>query len=300
MQAPGRSLDGEYALGPLVVRPCTPVLGADLEGIDARVPPGGAALAALAEAVRRHRVVFLHVQDLATSELVAFGRALGTLQVYGTPGLPPELQVFAYGAEQRGRESFWHFDVLPSRQPARAALLYAREVPPVGGDTLFCDLGAAYAGLSAELRHRLEGAAGVYDLVFERRLARFRGATDAEAMALAGEPLRRWPLVVRLPYGPPVLFLNPSFLVGIDGMADAEWRAAAAEMRARIDRPELQCRHRWRAGDLALWDNRACLHYAASDYFPRRRVMERVSVVDAVGASFLEAGLDGARLEAAS
>lgn len=297
MPVHGRYLEHEYTLGPLVVRPLTPLVGAGLSGLDLRRPPDLQIIAALAEAVRRHAVVFCQAPGLEAREMVAFARTLGTLQEYAAvpahAGLP-EIHVFDYDASQRGREAFWHFDVLPTRRPARAGLLRAREVPAVGGDTLFCDLRAVYASLPTALARRLEGAVGLYDLVFERRLARFRGAGEAEAMALSDEPLQELPIVVTLPYGAPVAYVNPSFLVGIAGMARDEWLAVAAELRARVDRPEFQCRHRWRTDDVALWDNRACLHYATSNYWPCRRTMERVTLTDEMGASFLEHGLAAA------
>jgi taurine dioxygenase len=298
--ARGRYLERESRIGGLRVSPLTPVIGASVEGLDLRVRPGAEERAWLAEAVRRHKVLFFRAPLLALDEFVAFGRALGTLQSYAPASLlapdprpaayrgHPEVQVFEYDAAQRGREAFWHFDVLPSRRPARAALLRARVVPEVGGDTLFCDLAAVYASLPAALKDRLQHAVALYDLVFERRLARFRGASEADVMALAPEPLQELPLVVSSPGADTVLFLNPALIVGIQGMAAGEYRDTIADLRARIERPEFQCRHRWQPDDVALWDNRACLHYATADYWPRQRLMERVTVVDEVGESFLE------------
>jgi taurine dioxygenase len=300
----GRHLERQYGIGGLSVEPLTPVIGARVQGLDLSGPLGARQKGWLAEAVRRHKVLFFRAPGLTLDALVAWGRALGTLQSYAPASAlledrrpaayrdHPEVQVFEYDETQRGREAFWHFDVLPSRRPARAALLRARVVPEVGGDTLFCDLEAVYASLPAALKSRLDGAVALYDLLFERRLARFRGLPEAEAMALAPDPLLEMPLVTRPSRGAKVLFLNPAFLVGIKGLPEDEWRSIAADLRARIDRPEFQCRHRWRTDDVALWDNHTCLHYATNDYWPRERLMERVSVVDEVGASFLEEGVD--------
>jgi taurine dioxygenase len=289
----GRYLRREYTLGGLALAPLTPLLGAQVRGLDLRRELPAGAAAAIHEALRRHKVLFFRGQELTGPEFVAFGRRLGPLHPYAPAGplgggdgvaatAAPELRVFDYGREQKGREAFWHFDVLPSRRPARASILRARVVPEVGGDTLFCDLEAVYASLPEALRARLDGAVGVYDFVFERQLARFRGKDEAEAMALCPEvPLVEIPLVVPGPGGRgKVVLVNPGFLVGIRGMSAQESREALLEMKSAIARPDSQCRFRWESGDIAFWDNRACLHYATNNYWPERRTMERLTLLD--------------------
>jgi taurine dioxygenase len=136
--------------------------------------------------------------------------------------------------------------------------------------------------LPEALRARLEWAVGVYDFVFERQLARFRGKGEAEAMALCpAVPLEEIPLVLPGPGGRGnLLLVNPGFLVGIKGMSAEESREALGEMRSAIARPDSQCRFRWDPGDIAFWDNRACLHYATNNYWPERRTMERLTLLD--------------------
>ncbi len=301
MGVEGRYLRREYALGPLRVQPLTPLIGALLEGVDLSTPSGPTEQAAISEALRRHRVVFFRAPSLSSERFVAFGRSFGALQTYvelpGVAARPhPELHRFEYSSSERGREAFWHFDVLASGVPARATLLRAQIVPEVGGDTLFCDLCAVYESLPGSLRERLDDALGVYDQVFERRLARFRGQPEAEVMALSREPLQEFPLVLtRAHDGVRSLFVNPSFLVGIKGFGASESAEIASELRARIARPEFQCRFRWQADDVAFWDNHACLHYATNNYFPERRVMERLSL-----ASFDDEQGAGARQAASA
>ena len=287
-------LQREYAIGRISVAPVTPVIGAVVGRVDLRTALSLSDTAAIGEALRRHKVLLFHRQALSLSELVAFGRAFGTLQCYTpaaapvdvasaeTPRSHPEVHVFDYGESQRGRENFWHYDVLPNRRPALGSILRARVVPDVGGDTLFCDLAAVYDSLPDARKARLEDAIGIYDMVFERRLARFRGRAEAEVMTMSDDPLPEIPLVVqRIPGGRKVLFVNPGFLVGIKGMSAQESRQIADDIRARIDRPEFQCRFRWEADDVAFWDNRACLHYATNNYWPARRIMERITVIEA-------------------
>lgn len=295
MPVDGQYFSRTYDLGPLRLAPLTPLIGAEADGVDLRAPLPPEARAAIGEAMRRHKVLFFREQALARAELVAFARGCGTLLTYADGDRAhPELKVFDYGAAQRGREAFWHFDVLPSRQPARAAVLQARLVPDVGGDTLFCDLAAVHASLPEALRARLENAVGRYDVVLERRLARFRGRPEEEVMAIRPEvPLDAMPLVhaPNAAHGDarPILFVNPGLLVGIDGWSAAESRELLADLRERIARPDFQCRHRWRAGDVALWDNLTCLHYATNNYWPQRRTMERVTLLDLRGLHGLDA-----------
>lgn len=294
MPVEGRHLKREYALGSLRVWPLTPLIGATLDGVDLSRPVAADVRAAISEALRRHRVIFFHGQHVPAARFVEFGRSFGRLQTYvELPGVAPrqhpELHRFEYSSSERGREAFWHFDVLADGTPARATLLKAEVVPEVGGDTLFCDLCAVHESLPASLRERLEGALGLYDQVFERRLARFRGRPEDELLALSRAPLQEFPLVLTRPSdGAKSLFVNPSFLIGISGLEPAEAAEIASDLRARIARPEFQCRFRWRAGDVAFWDNHTCLHYATNNYVPERRVMERLSLAtfaDDAGAS---------------
>lgn len=300
MPVEGLYLTGRYALGALIVEPLTPLIGACASGIDLGAPVADADHASIREALRRHKVLVFSGQAVSVEALVAFARRCGTLQIYTDGGgdptpqpraaragsaAHPEVKVFDYGPERRGREAFWHFDVLPSRQPARAAILRARVVPEVGGDTLFCDLTAVYDALTPAVRARLETAIALYDLVFERQLARFRGQPEREVMAIRPEvPLEPLPLVIA-PYRDErkALFVNPSFLVRIEGWSAEESRALLAELREKIARPDVQCRVRWQAGDIAFWDNHACLHYATCNYWPRRRTMERLTLLDFAG-----------------
>jgi taurine dioxygenase len=271
------------------VAPLTPAIGAVVEQLDLRTPLSRSQVASIGQALRDHKVLFFRGQSLSAPELVAFGRAFGALHCRQPTALPghgdgespsahPEIHTFDYGESRRGRENFWHFDVLPEG-PAPAAILSARIVPEVGGDTLFSDLASVYDSLSDRQKERLEHAVGVYDFVFERRLARFRGKDEAEVMAMSMQPLQELPLVAHRPPpdGRTVLLLNPGFLVHIKDMTRKESRDLTDAVLTRINRPEFQCRFRWEAGDIAFWDNASCVHYATNNYFPERRVMDRLT-----------------------
>ena len=286
MPAADGCFDHDYFLGQLHVAPLTPSIGAMVSGLDLRAAANDDEVR---EAVRRHKVVFFRAQDLSTLDFVAFGRRFGTLQRYGAdpagPGASgsgtdpahPEIRVFEYDASRRGRENFWHFDVMPDRRPARGAILRARVVPAVGGDTLFCDMYAAYEGLSDRIRRSLDGLRAVHD--FTRTFGRLMSAEELAKKQQEFPPAEH-PVVRTHPEtGRKGLYVNAAFTSHIVGLEPTESDRLLELLYRQATVPEYQCRFRWRRHSVAFWDNRAVQHYAASDYFPSPRLMERVTIV---------------------
>jgi taurine dioxygenase len=156
-------------------------------------------------------------------------------------------------------------------------VLLAREVPDVGGDTLFSDMYAAYEGLDENVRESLAGLRAIHD--FTRTFGRFM---SAEELAKKREeyPPAEHPVVRTHPEtGRKGLYVNAAFTSHIVGMERAESDRLLRLLYGQANIPEYQCRFRWRPHSIAFWDNRAVQHYAVSDYFPQRRLMERVTVV---------------------
>jgi taurine dioxygenase len=150
-------------------------------------------------------------------------------------------------------------------------------VPPVGGDTLFCDMYAAYEGLSEKVRVSLDGLHAVHD--FTRTFGRFM---SEEELAKKQEeyPPAHHPVVRTHPEtGRKGLYVNAAFTSHIVGMESAESDRLLDLLYRQATVPEYQCRFRWRPYSIAFWDNRAVQHYASSDYFPQPRLMERVTIV---------------------
>ncbi|MEM7767224.1 MAG: TauD/TfdA family dioxygenase [Pseudomonadota bacterium] len=264
--------------GGLTIRPMTPAIGAEILGIDL-ANPTDSDIAAVRDALLRHQVVFFRNQQALTREAhIAFARAFGALEIH--PATPegqadPEVLRIAHGPNSRGQENMWHSDVTWRECPSLGSILRAIELPEVGGDTLFANMHLAYLKLDDATREKITGLTAVHDIarVFAKRLGK-----RAEELHDKFPPSEH-PVVRTHPEtGAPVLYVNGAFTSHIKDMDRAESDRLLAQLYAAAANPEIQCRLRWAPGTLAFWDNRACQHFAASDYFPNIRIMERVTI----------------------
>ena len=239
-------------------RPLSPAIGAELIGADLAAPSD-----TLVEEVRaallQYQVVFFRDQDITRSQHIAFASAFGELDIHpATPKDQPDREVLriVHGPNSRGMENAWHSDVTWREQPSLGSILRAIELPEVGGDTLFSNMVMAYEDLDEDLKTRLCGMTAVHDIarVFAKRLGK-----DAAALH------EKFPLMEH-------------FTDHIKGLDRDESDTLLKFLYSRAAIPEYQCRFRWALGSIAFWDNRACQHYAASDYFPNTRIMERVTI----------------------
>jgi taurine dioxygenase len=263
-----------------LVRPLTPSIGAEVVGLAARDVAEAGLPGELRRAFVTHKVLVLRDQQLDTEALAAFAAAWGPLaeQVLPEQTVPdhPEVQILEHDAD-RPPEYLWHTDLSWHPTPPLGAVLAARVLPPAGGDTLFADMGAAYAGLSDRMQRYLHGLAAVHDRT-PQLLAR------GLPTALIDDFRRRFPPVehpvVRThpESGERVVFVNASFTTSISGVPRRESEHLLAFLFSLTAVPEYQLRVRWEPGTVVLWDNRAVQHYAISDYWPERRVMERVVI----------------------
>ncbi len=266
--------------GSLGIEPLTPQIGAEIHGLDLSHPLEEVSRKAVREALLAHKVVFFRDQAITTEQHLAFARGFGDLEVhpFGTNKEGhDEVLVIRHGPKNRGTENVWHSDVTWRQEPSLGSVLRAVEVPPVGGDTLFADMVAAYEGLSDAMQRMLEGLVAVHDFthVFGRRLP-----ADELASMQAKYPPAEHPVVRTHPEtGRKGLYVNAAFTTDIKGMKRTESAPLLRQLYAQARIPELQCRFRWRPDSIAFWDNRACQHYAASDYHPAVRHMERVTIV---------------------
>jgi taurine dioxygenase len=268
----------------LTILPLTPTIGAEIEGVDLTRPLSEATVSALRRALLDWKVLFFRDQEIDTGQHLAFARRFGELEVHPfAPQKPgyPEVLAITHDEKSRGRENTWHSDVTWRLEPSLGSILRALEVPPVGGDTLFADMYAAYEGLTDEVKARIEGALAVHDFENFRRGMRKRGVSEAEIEAFDKlYPTVEHPVVRTHPEtGRKALYVNAAFTRYIVGMEKAESDALLAHLYAQAAIPEYQCRFRWEKNSIAFWDNRASQHYAASDYFPAVRRMERVTVI---------------------
>ncbi len=268
----------------LAISPLTPTIGAVISGLDLAKPLDGGELAALRAALLDWKVLFFRDQDITTEQHLAFARQFGELEVH--PFAPhkegyPEVLAITHDRERRGRENTWHSDVTWRIEPSLGSVLRAIEVPPVGGDTLFADMYAAYEGLSDKVKEQIEGAVAIHDFAHFRRGLRKAGKSEEEIEAFnQAYPMVEHPVVRTHPEtGRKAIYVNAAFTQHIVGLEKAESDALLTHLYAQAAVPEYQCRFRWETGSVAFWDNRASQHYAASDYWPAVRRMERVTII---------------------
>jgi taurine dioxygenase len=262
----------------IAVRQLSPMIGAEIGGIDLREEQSDAVIAAIRQALLDHQVIFFRDQAISAQQHIAFARRFGPLEIH--PATPkdqpdPEILRIAHGPKSRGTENFWHSDVTWRAEPSLGSILRAIEIPPVGGDTLFASMTAAYDALSPAMKDWVCTLTAVHDIsrVFAKKLN-----TNRDEL-LARFPLQEHPVVRTHPEtrrrG---LYVNTAFTSHIKGLTskESEWLLEHLYSFAKL--PEHQCRFVWQPNSIAFWDNRASQHYAASDYFPAVRVMERVTV----------------------
>ncbi|OEV03367.1 taurine dioxygenase [Streptomyces oceani] len=255
------------------------VIGAEVRGVDLSRPLDPALRAELNRALLEWKVLFFRGQHLEPAAQRDFARNWGELETNPLldRGSSAEVVRFDKGGDAAPTfENVWHADVTFRERPALGAVLQIREAPPVGGDTMWADMAAAYDNLSDEIKERIDGATAVHD--FLPGFARFFGPERLAPMQEVFPPVEH-PVVRTHPEtGRKLLFVNTSFTTHLTGMPRRESDELLRQLVQQAHVPEYQVRFRWQAGDVAFWDNRATQHYAVDDYAPHRRVAERVAI----------------------
>jgi taurine dioxygenase len=265
----------------ITVTPINPTLGAEVTGVD---------LANLNEDTWReieaawaeHLVLFFRDQDLPPEAHEALGRRIGELHVHpAAPTVEGHPNVMIIHADENSKVvagNGWHTDVSCDERPPSATILHLPEVPDVGGDTLFISTEAAYEALSRPMKDFLADKTAVHESAHIYR-GRY-GSKESESRD-GTFPSAEHPVIRTHPVtGRKALYVNRAFTTRIKGLAPAESRAILDMLCDHIEhRPEFQCRFSWTPGAVAMWDNRSTQHYAAWDYFPKRRSGRRVSVI---------------------
>ena len=270
---------------PFALHPLSPAIGGRVEGLDLADPLSDETVAALKDALHDRLVLFFSDQRLTPAAHRTFASHFGPLHIHPIyPNLPeaPEIMVLDTDADNLPDNDNWHTDVTFIATPPLGAALYARRIPPAGGDTLWLSTIAAYEALSEPFKQFLVGLTAVHD--FEKSFPRDRFASPAAARkweeARAKNPPVVHPVVRTHPAtGRKALFVNSGFTTRINELTRAESDAVLAFLFEHVTKPEFQVRHRWRENDLALWDNRVTQHYATVDYLPERRVMHRATII---------------------
>ena len=255
----------------------TPVIGAEIHGIDLAQPLGNQAFQAVHDALMDNLVVFFRNQAMDHAQQKAFGARFGTLHVHpaapSIEGHPEVMKIHADANSTFVNGEGWHSDVSCEAEPPMGSILQMHVLPDVGGDTLFANMYAAYEALSAPMRQMLASLTAVHD---GEGLYRGRYGTDDRGRTY---PHAVHPVVRTHPVtGRQALFVNSFFTTRIRELGKAESDAVLAFLFRHIETPEFQCRFRWEKNSVAFWDNRSAQHHALWDYFPHTRSGTRVTI----------------------
>ena len=258
----------------------TPIIGAEIDGVDLSKPLSNQQQDEIHRALAENLVIFFRDQHITPGQHLAFGRLFGDLHFH--PAAPheaghPELLIIKANENSvRANGEGWHSDVSCEPEPPMGSILYIKECPPRGGDTLFANMYAAYEALSDRMKSYLEGLTAVHDgeHVFRGLYANL-GVQDKPAYPRAEHPVIRTHPVT----GRKALFVNRGFTTHIQGIPRDESSAILKYLYEHAENPLFQCRFRWQPNSIAFWDNRCAQHRAMWDYWPHTRYGNRVTVM---------------------
>ena len=265
---------------PLTVHPLPGALGAEIHDLDLAKALDPPTAQAVREVLLRYLVVFFRDQDLRAAELARFARLFGTTMPYpmvqGLPDEPHVIEVLKREDETVNFGGLWHTDTAYLEQPPMGSLLYALEVPPAHGDTLFANGYLAYESLST----------GMKDMLLRLRVVnRSDGSAVSATRAPRSGQLQQTTFEAEHPVvrthpetGQRTLYVNSAHSVRFAGMTEAESEPLLRWLFAHQTQAAFTCRFQWRPGSLAFWDNRAALHYPLNDYHGYRRRMLRIQL----------------------
>ena len=262
--------------------------GAVLGGVDLSAELDDAAIASIRQALLDHQVIFFRDQHMTRDQHKAFGQRFGPLLVHpqyvNLEGHPELLPVLKEADARENIGGVWHSDLSDLPAPPLGSILYAKEIPPYGGDTMFANQYLAYEALSdgmkallAPLRayhssRTLSDAATRGDRNATRS-TKLRADIDTDAEVNLHPVVRTHPET-----GRKAIYVDAPHTVRFEGMSEAESAPLLGFLFVHCTRPEFTCRFRWENGSIAFWDNRCLMHYALNDYHGQRRYLERVTI----------------------
>jgi alpha-ketoglutarate-dependent taurine dioxygenase len=270
------------------VRQIGPTFGAEVGGMPINGDVSPESLSQFVSLLHRYRVLVVPQASVKPPDLVAFSRRFGPLEIHSRfdNTLPEHREVFCVGnvgqaSFSRGVEQ-WHADSSYRAVPSDASLFYGEIVPPEGADTMFADATGAYRSLDAGLKQRIEGLFAVHSLETLRLWGQRHNPDRKQDIDSPPErfPPVRQPLVREHPAtGAKSLYVCPAVISHIEGIDEAESAALIETLIEHVTQPRYVYTHRWRKGDLVMWDNRAVLHTASLfDHTRYQRLMYRTTV----------------------
>jgi taurine dioxygenase len=274
------------------VQPIAGGCGAEIGGVDIADDLDGGVIAEIRQALNQHCVIFFRDQEFDAAQQKAFARRFSTIFVhpnYKGMQADDEIQmIFREPGDKHIVGEDWHADTTMMPEPPMGAILYALEVPPYGGDTLFSSQYRAYETLSDGMKKMLAGLRAVHS---DRLVAGPVGSRNQyRATKVRGddswrETISLHPVVRTHPEtGRKALYVSTRHTIRFKGWTEEESRPVIQFLQTHCTRPEFTARIRWEKGTVTIWDNRCCQHFAINDYHGQRRVMWRLPVgAEAVG-----------------
>jgi alpha-ketoglutarate-dependent 2,4-dichlorophenoxyacetate dioxygenase len=292
----------------ITICPVTPTFAAEIGDIDLSKPLDPSEISGVKDAFTKYAVLIFPDQHLSQDQHLEFAKYFGPLETTialfrkdtklrvrqefaDVSNLDPENQVWGKDSRQRMFQlgnRLWHTDSSFKRLPARASLLYARTIPPVGGHTEFADERAAYDALPQATKSRIDSLVAEHSIFTSRARLGFSNFSDEERQGMPPVPQV---LVRTIPESGRKSLYLASHAGRIFGMPEPEGRALIEELVAHATQRQFIYTHRWRVHDLVIWDNRCTMHRGADfDDLRWKRDMQRATVSD-VANSCEQAGV---------
>jgi taurine dioxygenase len=277
---------------PLVVKPLSPVLGAEIVGVDLRQDLSPETVAAIVDVWHQHLVILFRDQTLSEEDQMRFAEHFGVLQRRTRPPEArnenavikhPETTMLVSNIRENGKligslpdgEMHFHSDQCYNEKPANGTFLYAIEIPSEGGDTLFLNMYKAYETLPSALKERVDGKKALNAYLYDSTTRE----TAEQKLDLSLHPHYTQPIVRTHPDTKrKALYVNRLMTWSVEDVDAGEGKALLNQIFAHIEQDQFIYAHKWRVGDLVLWDNRCTLH-ARTDFSDKeRRLLRRVVI----------------------
>lgn len=268
------------------VRPIAGTIGAEIHGVDISTDLPDSTIADIRQALLDHCVIFFRGQKLDVPQQKAFARRFGELFIHPNyKGLQADSEIVEIKRSPGDKKIVgeeWHADTTMVEEPPMGAILYAIDVPPYGGDTIFANQYLAYESLSDGMKKLVSGLKAYHS---DRKVAGPRANMNAQRTTKVREDadwretISLHPVVVTHPEtGRKLLYVNHSYTYCFEDMTEEESKPLLDYLLNHGHRPEFTCRFRWETGSVAFWDNRVCKHLAVHDAGPFHRHMRRVQL----------------------
>jgi len=256
------------------IRPINGALGAEISGLDISEPLTSDQITEVRKALLNHQILVFRGQTLTPARLSEFGKQFGDLHinpfVEGVDGVKEVIEIRSEENNEKRFTGLWHSDISWGKTPSMGSVLYAAEIPPYGGDTLFSNMYLAYETLSPAYK-KILGTLNAVHRVDQHEISTLGSKKQPEPVIHPA--IRTHPET-----GKKALFVNEYFTSQFDGFSEEESKPILNYLFAHSTRPDFTCRIQWQQGTVVFWDNRCTMHYATNDYAGQKRRMQRVTI----------------------